>query len=69
MKNNIDTDSVNSLAGLFSKRAAISPHETAFVQFDAAEEQWIDYSWSQTMADAGRWQRAMQQTGLAGRRL
>lgn len=64
MKNNIDTDSVNSLAGLFSKRAAISPHETAFVQYDAVTQRWIDYSWSQTMADAARWQRAMQQIGL-----
>ena len=64
MKNNIDTDSVNSLAGLFSKRAAISADETAFVQFDAVTQQWIDYSWSQTVADAARWQRAMQQSGL-----
>ncbi len=64
MKNNIDTGSVNSLAGLFSKRAAISAHETAFVQYDAVAEQWIDYSWSQTMADAARWQHAMQQNGL-----
>lgn len=64
MTNNIDTDSVNSLAELFSKRAAISPHETAFVQFDTVTEQWLDYSWSQTAADAGRWQRAMQQAGL-----
>ena len=64
MKNNIDTNSVNSLAGLFSKRAAISPNETAFVQYDAVTQQWIDYSWSQTMADAARWQHAMQQSGL-----
>ncbi|MEA3301823.1 MAG: long-chain fatty acid--CoA ligase [Pseudomonadota bacterium] len=64
MKNNIDTDSVNSLAGLFSKRAALSADETAFVQYDAATGKWIDYSWSQTMADAARWQRAMQQSGL-----
>ena len=64
MNNNIDTDSVNSLAGLFSKRAAISADETAFVQFDAVTQQWIDYSWSQTVADAARWQRAMQQSGL-----
>jgi long-chain acyl-CoA synthetase len=64
MKNNIDTDSVNSLAGLFSKRAAISADKTAFVQYDAVTGKWIDYSWSQTMADAARWQRAMQQAGL-----
>ncbi len=64
MKNNIDTDSVNSLAGLFGKRAALSPHKTAFVQYDAVAEQWIDYSWSQMVADAARWQRAMQQSGL-----
>ena len=64
MKNNIDTDSVNSLAGLFSKRAAISADKTAFVQYDAVTQQWIDYSWSQTVADAARWQRAMQQSGL-----
>ena len=64
MKNNIDTDSVNSLAGLFSRRTAISPHETAFVQHDAVTQQWVDYSWSQTMTDAARWQRAMQKIGL-----
>jgi long-chain acyl-CoA synthetase len=64
MKNNIDTDCVNSLAGLFGRRAAISPHKTAFVQYDAVTGKWIDYSWSQTMADAARWQRAMQQAGL-----
>ena len=64
IKNNIDTNSVNSLAALFSKRAAISADETAFVQYDTVAEQWVDYSWSQTVADAARWQRALQQSGL-----
>lgn len=64
MKNNIDTGNVNTLAELFARRTAISADKTAFVQFDAVTEQWIDYSWSQTMADAARWQRAMQRDGL-----
>lgn len=64
MNNNIDTNSVNSLAELFSKRTAASPDKAAFVQFDPLSEQWIDYSWSQSMADAARWQRAMQHSGL-----
>lgn len=64
MNNNIDTSSVNSLAGLFSKRAAISPEKTAFIQYDAVTGQWGNYSWLQTVADAARWQRAMLQTSM-----
>ncbi|MEN8213036.1 MAG: long-chain fatty acid--CoA ligase [Pseudomonadota bacterium] len=64
MKDNIDTGSVNTLAELFARREEISADETAFVQYDAAAEQWVDYSWSQTASDAARWQQAMLRSGL-----
>jgi long-chain acyl-CoA synthetase len=61
---NISIQQAPTLAALFRERVAKTPDATAYVQYDATQETWQQYSWLETAHEVARWQQAIRNTGL-----
>ncbi|MCG8429332.1 MAG: long-chain fatty acid--CoA ligase [Chromatiales bacterium] len=60
----IPLEQAKTLHGAFKERVQRSPNATAFVQYEAASDQWVEYSWQQTADAIARWQAVMQSEAL-----
>ena len=56
---NIAASDAKTLAGLFRERVARTPDAIAYRQFNAADNQWHDYSWAEMATEVARWQAAL----------
>ena len=56
---NIAASDAKTLAGLFRERVSRTPDATAYRQFNAADNQWHDYSWAEMATEVARWQAAL----------
>ena len=54
----------DTLAGVFLERVARSPDRTAYLYFDAEQQQWQEISWSAMGRRVARWQAALQHEDL-----
>jgi long-chain acyl-CoA synthetase len=54
-----------SLCGLLLERARLTPKRPAYRHFDKTLGRWVDFSWAQTLAEVGRWQRALDRERLS----
>lgn len=64
IEHTINTQTINTLDGLFRERVRLTPDAVAYRNFDKTTNQWLDYSW-QDMADyVARWQGALKNLGL-----
>ena len=52
----------DTLAVAFAKRVALSPIAVAYREYDASEQLWQAYSWSETAEQAGRVRAALDVT-------
>jgi len=62
--NKISIQQAPTLAALFRERVKRTPDAIAYIQYDAAQESWQQYSWQDTAQEVARWQQAMRNTGL-----
>ena len=56
---NISASEAKTLAGLFRERVSRTADAIAYRQFDAADNQWHDYSWAEMASEVARWQAAL----------
>ena len=56
---NISASDAKTLAGLFRERVARTPDAIAYRQFNAADNQWHDFSWAAMATEVSRWQAAL----------
>ncbi len=56
---NIAASDAKTLAGLFRERVSRTPDAIAYRQFNAADNQWHDYSWAEMATEVARWQAAL----------
>ena len=54
-----------SLCGLLLGRARRTPDAPAYRRWDPLAGRWVAYTWAQTLAEVGRWQRALEREGLS----
>ncbi len=54
-----------TLPGLFQHRAARSPDDVAYRQYDASQREWVTYSWAAALKLAAQWQRSLSQEKLS----
>lgn len=62
--NSIGLEQARTLAELFRQRVASTPEATAYKHYDWASQRWVDTSWAEIARETGRWQLALQQSGL-----
>lgn len=60
----ITVETAGCLDGLLIERAHRSPQGLAYRQFDKSSRQWVDMTWSQVLAEVGRWHEAISGLGL-----
>ena len=58
-------DPLGTLCGLFRARAAATPDQVAYRQFDETRDTWVSFTWAQVAAEVARWQAALAKEGLA----
>jgi long-chain acyl-CoA synthetase len=61
----IPAERARTLAGLLIERVRRSPDATAYVQYDAASQTWVEQTWRGAGEAVGRWQQALRREGLA----
>ncbi len=53
-----------TLAAVFRQRVTRTPNAIAYIQHNAEDEKWHEYSWSDTAHEVIRWQAALKSSGL-----
>ena len=61
----IDPVAVKTIDGLFRERVSRSANKTAYIQYCAETDCWVEYSWGWMAEQVERWHRAMASDGLA----
>jgi long-chain acyl-CoA synthetase len=57
-------DQIQTLPELLAWRAAQSPDNEAYREFDAGTQQWRSLNWGQTLAEVQKWQSALAASGV-----
>ena len=66
----ISLPQANNLYGLFLERLRSTQHQCAYLQYQATQNEWKEYSWQQVAEAVARWQTGFTQAGLqAGERV
>ena len=59
-----------TIAGVFQQRTLLTPNKTAYIQYDHAQQKWIEYSWTQMLSLAASIQGWLQSLSInAGDRI
>ncbi|WP_456417794.1 AMP-dependent synthetase/ligase [Thiolapillus sp.] len=53
-----------TLAAVFRQRVARTPNAIAYIQYNAEDGKWHEYSWAETAREVIRWQAALKASGL-----
>ncbi len=61
----ISAAEAGSLCGLLIARARRTPAAPAYRRWDPKAERWVSDTWAQTLAEVGRWQRALEREDLS----
>ncbi len=65
IEGHISANLAGTLDGLFRERVRRSGNATAYTYYSNGSKSWIDLSWQDMAKQVGRWQAAMNNTGLA----
>ena len=56
----ISMKQADTLAGVFVERVTRSPDKIAYIQYDQAQDKWLEITWAEMGRRVARWQAALQ---------
>ncbi len=60
----ISMKQADTLAGVFVERVTRSPDKIAYIQYDEAQDKWLEITWAEMGRRVARWQAALQKEDL-----